>query len=143
MRRTSAVLASIHAVEPVSIFTQVSFAALPHRLGSADFAGCADGFRFCENKEPYVSSAFHGAENAAAAGASTLLVRISDERVRKKTARCRTAARPHGPALGRQLAVGELWRVADPVVQDHEGHDVVDVREQVGQVGRHRVAYGG
>src|SRR2546423_15146298 len=60
MRRTSAVAASIHAVEPVSIFTQVSFTCLSHRLGSADFVGCADGFRFRENKGPHVSSVFRG-----------------------------------------------------------------------------------
>jgi hypothetical protein len=65
MRRTSAVAASIHAVEPVSIFTQLSFTCLSHRLGSADFVGCADGFRFRENKEPYVSLVFHGGKDAS------------------------------------------------------------------------------
>src|SRR6266567_7552202 len=71
MRRTSAVLASIHAVEPVSIFNQVSFTCLAHRLASADFVGCADGFRLRENKEPYVSSVFRGAEDASGSSAST------------------------------------------------------------------------
>src|SRR5215469_18956447 len=44
MRRTSAVLASIHAVEPVSIFIQGLLTCLSHRLGSADFTERADGF---------------------------------------------------------------------------------------------------
>jgi hypothetical protein len=49
----------------VSIFTQVSFTGLSDRLGSADFVECADGFRFRENKEPYVSSVFRGTEDAS------------------------------------------------------------------------------
>jgi hypothetical protein len=48
----------------VSIFTQVSFAFPATRLGNADFVEGPDGFRWCENKEPYVSSAFHGAQDA-------------------------------------------------------------------------------
>ena len=33
---------------------------LPARFLAGTGYGGADGFRFCENKEPYVSSAFHG-----------------------------------------------------------------------------------
>ena len=51
MRRTSAVLASIHAVEPVSIFTQISFTCPTHRLGNADFVHRAPEEVVEENRE--------------------------------------------------------------------------------------------
>src|SRR5581483_9081720 len=69
MRRTSAVLASIHAVEPVSIFTRAPSACLSLRLGSPGFTGWAGRFRFCEKSDPFVTYAFHGATSGGGGAA--------------------------------------------------------------------------
>src|SRR5438270_13923775 len=70
MRRTSAVLASIHAVEPVSIFTRAPSACRPISLGSPRFTGWAGRFRFCENNGPFVTYAFRSAISGGGGGAA-------------------------------------------------------------------------
>ena len=67
-------------------------------------------------------------EKATRISAMTLNARQKLEWPSPGSMRMTSPGRSGVPVSG-QLAVGELWRVADPVVQDKEGQDVVDVRQ--------------
>jgi hypothetical protein len=108
------VLASIHAVEPVSIFTRVSFASLYPRVTRTDVAICTVVFRFCEIMGRYVSNMFHSVGPVTCAGGLRELGPAAEAEHAPASHR---AARQAAP-----ISTGERWMP--------HGNDVIEQERQ-------------